>query len=94
MLSFLVLIFLGHEVEHVSHVGDFGAPLGMVVAEAIERQLPFVQMLQTDKQGMMELRYNEIGSMLTERICYLMLFYSYFHLFIYLFFYYYLYLLL
>jgi arginyl-tRNA synthetase len=36
----------GHEVAGISHVGDFGAPLGLVIQEAEERQEPFLESLK------------------------------------------------
>jgi arginyl-tRNA synthetase len=37
-----LLEFVGHKVERISHVGDFGTPLGMVIAQAIDSKAAFV----------------------------------------------------
>lgn len=36
-----ILRYQGHEVESVSHVGDFGTPIGYVIAEALSQKLPW-----------------------------------------------------
>ncbi|KYQ91087.1 arginyl-tRNA synthetase [Tieghemostelium lacteum] len=38
-----ILEYLGHNVERVSHVGDFGTPMGMVIAHAMDVKAPFLE---------------------------------------------------
>uniref|UniRef100_A0A6B2L437 Arginyl-tRNA synthetase n=1 Tax=Arcella intermedia TaxID=1963864 RepID=A0A6B2L437_9EUKA len=45
-----ILKFQGYEVSGVSHVGDFGSPMGQVVSEVIHRDLPFVRAIKEGKK--------------------------------------------
>ncbi|EGG21946.1 arginyl-tRNA synthetase [Cavenderia fasciculata] len=37
-----ILEYRGHEVERISHVGDFGTPMGMVISHALDEKAPFL----------------------------------------------------
>ncbi|KAF2069448.1 hypothetical protein CYY_009230 [Polysphondylium violaceum] len=38
-----ILEYMGHDVERISHAGDFGTPMGMVIAHALEIKSPFLR---------------------------------------------------
>eukprot|EP01132_Coremiostelium_polycephalum_P008288 gene8288-10184_t len=38
-----ILEYMGHKVERVSHAGDFGTPMGMVIGHALETKQPFLR---------------------------------------------------
>ncbi|GAM17948.1 hypothetical protein SAMD00019534_011230 [Acytostelium subglobosum LB1] len=44
-----ILEYRGHNVERISHAGDFGTPMGMVILHALEQRAPFLQHIW-DKQ--------------------------------------------
>jgi arginyl-tRNA synthetase len=46
-----ILEYVGHHVQRISHVGDFGTPIGLVLAQAIESNAPFVQSLMNSSSG-------------------------------------------
>lgn len=41
----------GYSLTEVSHVGDFGTPMGLVVTQSIHLNLPFVQAIKQNKPG-------------------------------------------
>ena len=46
-----ILRHQGYDVMGISHTGDFGTPIGQVVAEVELLQLPFVKAIQENKPG-------------------------------------------
>ncbi|EGC37324.1 hypothetical protein DICPUDRAFT_150090 [Dictyostelium purpureum] len=38
-----ILEYMGHDVERISHAGDFGTPMGIVIAHSLETKQPFLR---------------------------------------------------
>jgi hypothetical protein len=56
--------YKGSRVTGLSHVGDFGSPLGSVVAEILEEgeeRFPFLKFLKKGEEGMQRGRREERG---------------------------------
>ena len=51
---FNILKYQGYPVTGISHVGDFGSPMGQVVSEILLMDLPFVRKIKEGKEGNIE----------------------------------------
>eukprot|EP01133_Synstelium_polycarpum_P020334 gene20334-24395_t len=52
-----ILEYRGHTVERISHAGDFGTPMGMVIAHALDTRAPFLAHIWDPKSGATAMPY-------------------------------------